>query len=197
MHRHVKWIPLAFVIIVIISGLIFLIVNLKYGHSLPCDFLDSINITGGTVQPDASVLFKNITYPRDQYFDINYVLRNGSKTRVNVNSTYRRGCLCNIRSCIRLCCPDGVFYNNVNFKCEHHATKLAKHFEHDVLDVNNNTKSWILDDHFAFAYAKPCQGMFIADDSYDLTYVIEKCSSTDTAFVMISQSIYLVILIKF
>lgn len=171
MHRHAKWIPLLFVVVVIISGLIFLIINLRYGHSLPCDYLDSVNITGGSLQSDSSIIFNNIKYPSDQHFDVNYILRNGSKTHINVNATYRRGCLCNMRPCVRLCCANGVFYNNQQFKCERHAAELAKHFVHDVLDRDNSTESWVLDDHFAFIYDKPCHGMFIADDGYDITYV--------------------------
>lgn len=172
MQRYLKWIPLVLVVIVIVSGLIFFIVHLLNGHTLPCDFLDSVNITDGTLQSDSSIIFENISYPSDQYFNINYDLRNGSKTRINMNSTYIRGCMCKIRPCIRLCCPEGVFYNHVNFKCENHTNDLAKNFVHDILDRDNNTESWILDDHFAFAHAKPCQGMFIADDGFDIIYVI-------------------------
>ena len=134
MHRHIKWIPLVLIVIILIAAIIYLIVNLRSGHKLPCNYLDSINITDGKLQPDSSIIFNDITYPKDQYFDINYILQNGSKTHINVNSTYRRGCLCNIKPCIRLCCPAGVFYNNVKFKCQRHANELAKHLEHDVLD---------------------------------------------------------------
>lgn len=173
MHRRIKWIPLLLTVIVVISGLIYLILNLQYKHKLPCDYLDSVNITSGTLQLDSSVIFNNITYPKGQYFDVNYVIRNGSKTHVNVISSYRRGCLCNIKPCTRLCCPDGAFYDNVNFKCQHYFNESAKHLEHDVLDKDNNTENWILDDHFAFVYDKPCQGMFIADNGFDITYVMK------------------------
>lgn len=172
MHRHIKWIPLVLIVIVLIFGLIYLIINLRNGHKLPCDYLDSINITDGTIQPDSSIIYNNITYPQDQYFDINYVLRNGSKTHINVHSSYRRGCLCNIKPCVRLCCPAGVLYNRVKYKCQRHTNESANHLEHDVLDKHNDTETWVLDDHFAFVYDKPCQGMFIADDGYDITYVI-------------------------
>lgn len=173
MHRCFKWIPLVLIVIVLISGLIFLIVNLKNGQKFPCNYLDSINISDGAMQPDSSIIFNSITYPKDQYFDINYVLRDGSKTHINVHSSYRRGCLCNIKPCIRLCCSAGVFYNNVKFKCQRYTNGSAKHLEHDVLDENNDTEHWTLNDHFVFVYDKPCQGMFIADDDYDITHVIK------------------------
>lgn len=171
MRRHIRWVPLVLIVIILVAGLIYLIVNLRHGHELPCNYFDSINITDGTLQPDSSILYNDITFPKDQYFDINYVLHDGSKT--HMHSSYRRGCLCRIKPCVRLCCPAGVFYSNETQKCQRHTNKLANHLEHDVLDEHNDTENWVLNDHFAFVYDKPCQGMFIADESYNITNVIK------------------------
>lgn len=172
MRRHIKWIPLLLIVIVIMCGLIYFIINLRNGHNLPCDYLDSINITDGTLQPDTSVTYNNITYPPDQYFDIDYVLRNGSKTHIKVQSSYRRGCLCNIKPCVRLCCPAGVLFSNRKNRCHHHINQSAEHFEHEVLDKDNATENWVLEDHFAFVYDRPCGGRFIVDDGgYNITNV--------------------------
>lgn len=173
MHRHIKWIPLVVIVIILIAGVVYLTVNLRSGHKLPCDYLDSINITDGKLQPDSSIIYNGMKFSKDQYFDVNYVLRNGTKDHVSVQTPYRRGCLCNRKPCVRLCCPAGVFYDNVKFKCQRHTNDLAKLLEHDVLDKHNDTENWVLNDHFAFVYDKPCQGMFIADDGYDITYVMK------------------------
>lgn len=173
MRRHIKWIPLVVIVIILICGLVYLIVSLRNGHKLPCDYLDSIPITDGTLQPDASIIYNNITFPKDQYFDLNYVLRNGSKTHNSVPIPYRRGCLCNLMPCVRLCCGASVFYDNVNFTCQRYTNESAKYLDYDVLDKHNETENWVLNDHFAFVYDKPCKGMFIADDGYDITYVIK------------------------
>lgn len=172
MQRHIKWIPLIVIVIVLVAGVVFLTVHLRKGRTLPCNYLDSINITDGTLQPDSSIIYNGITYQKDQYFDVNYVLVNGTD-HVSVHRPYRRGCLCNLKPCVRLCCPAGVFYDNVKFKCQNHTNDEAKRLEHDVLDKHNDSQNWLLNDHFAFVYDKPCRGMFIADDGYDLTYVME------------------------
>lgn len=64
---------------------------------LPCDERTAIDISDGQVLSDHSVNFDGLRYsPRD------YGVRNDTMF----------GCVCNLRSCIRKCCPSGQFLYN-------------------------------------------------------------------------------------
>lgn len=76
---------------------------------LPCEFDDSINITDGNVLPDGSILHHGIKYAKGQFETVNYRFVNNAK-RVKVDA-HVRGCPCNVKPCIRLCCPLGSFVN--------------------------------------------------------------------------------------
>lgn len=142
------------------------------GRELPCRFLDSVNITDGIRNDDGSITFNDITFPKDQYARINFILENGTK-HVTVDP-YVRGCLCAIKPCIRLCCPFGTFVDSSikqGKKCRSH--EAAKQFESDVIDANNNVDKVILDNQFAFVDDRPCSRYYLAD-SYNITHVISK-----------------------
>lgn len=158
MHQNVRWTLFALIITVLISTIIIIIiVNIQTNYALPCNYVDSIDITDGTLQSDSSILFHRSIFPKDQYY--------------KVSSYSTRGCVCNTKPCIRLCCPLGVFYDNNQFKCHNQTHELANRFEQEVLDIHNQTERWTLEHHFAFVYEKPCSRMFIADDHYYLTHV--------------------------
>lgn len=140
-------------------------------RDLPCDFLDSINITNGILQKnDKSILFNDMKFTQDHYATINYVIENGT-TRVSAKP-YIRGCICDNRPCIRLCCPYGKFLDSrikEGSKCRSH--DAAKRFEVEILDANNKLQNITLDDHFAFVDDKPCNNIYKAD-KYNITHVM-------------------------
>ncbi|XP_055619911.1 G-protein coupled receptor Mth2-like isoform X3 [Toxorhynchites rutilus septentrionalis] len=69
---------------------------------LPCEFLDSINISNGTRHPDGSIVFDDIRYESSNYAWIDYDLtENGTVIDV---PAYARGCVCQVKSCVWLCC---------------------------------------------------------------------------------------------
>lgn len=143
-------------------------------RDIPCEFLDSVNITDGIRQSNGSILFNGIQFPSDQYATINYIYENGTK-RITVDP-YTRGCLCNIKPCIRLCCPYGTFVNGK--KCDSHES--AREFESDVIDENNNVNKVILDHHFGYVADRPCSYFFRAK-SYNITHVY--INDTGVSFV--------------
>lgn len=134
---------------------------------LPCHFFDSKNITGGIKQSDDSIIFDGIIYPNDQYATVNYELNKGKNTVV---TPYIRGCTCNIKPCLRLCCPLGKIHKKENgtMVCRDH--EAARNFKSEVLHDNNETKILNLDDHFAYVDGHPCKTMYIEDD-YQITHV--------------------------
>lgn len=84
--------------------------DLDTANKLPCDYFDSINITGGIQQGDDYV-FRNMTFSKGQYATVNSML---SFTQTNPDdgkfirvAPYQRGCLNKNKKYIRLCCKDG------------------------------------------------------------------------------------------
>ncbi|XP_031622142.1 G-protein coupled receptor Mth2-like [Contarinia nasturtii] len=136
-------------------------------RDLPCKYLDSINITDGIRQHDDSILYNGITFPKDQYTKVNYKLEKGEE-RVFVEP-YIRGCVCNKKPCIRLCCPIGMFFDATiigSQKCQPHSA--AKGFTADLIDEQNKTEKITLDDHFAFVNDRPCNRVYLASN-YNVT----------------------------
>lgn len=140
------------------------LINIRSGgasRELPCHFLDSINITNGTQQQDKSIKFNGITFAEDQYA---YVLDNQS------NQTYPRGCLCNIKPCLRLCCPYGSIYErNGTSPCRSH--EAATQFENEIQAEDQNAKNRLVNHHFGYIIGRPCLDMYGIDE-YKITDVI-------------------------
>lgn len=139
------------------------------GRELPCHFLDSINITAGVIRNDKSIVYKNVTYSKNQYAKINYIIENGS-TRITVEP-YLRGCLCNNKPCIRLCCPFGTFSDltvKQGRKCR--SDEAAKEYEATIFDEFNEDHNVTLDHHFAYVDDRPCNKFYLAKD-YKMKYV--------------------------
>lgn len=146
----------------LVFGIVLTFVNWNNGfflntHELPCDFEDSINITDGIVLTDGSILHNGIKYTKQQSNTVNYRLVNNMK-RIKVDA-HVRGCPCNVKPCLRLCCPLGLFVNTGELKrgtilqeipCYHH--QAAKNYQSDVFDRNTHqSQLQILDQHFSYA----------------------------------------------
>lgn len=157
-------------------GVIFILIGLLSLHlttafdELPCHFLDSINITGGIrYLHDDSIRFNDIIYPKNQYAQINYVLQDGTdKATVD---PYIRGCICNIKPCLRLCCPLGSLFTLTDIEttvCTDH--DKARNFQAEVLHENNEVKVVPLENYFTYVEGHPCKFLYAVDD-YNLTHV--------------------------
>lgn len=127
-----------------------------HANELPCDLQDSINITDGTVQSDGAILFEGIKYVKEQFAAVNYHLINGSKHETI--ELHLRGCPCNVKPCIRLCCPLGSFVNTSSLQrgtilqqmpCYKHQS--AKNYQSLVFDENNRSEMQTLDQQFSYA----------------------------------------------
>lgn len=146
------------------------------GHELPCEFADSINITGGTTLPNGSVLFDGIKYSKKN-FDTFYSTLN--RTKLIAVNAHLRGCPCNIKPCLRLCCPLGSFVNSVELKrgtilqkipCYRH--EAAKNYQSEIFDQNTNqSEIQILDKHFSYVTLLTSR-KFYKLKNYQITNVI-------------------------
>ncbi|XP_055606809.1 G-protein coupled receptor Mth2-like isoform X5 [Uranotaenia lowii] len=91
---------------------------------LPCDFLDSINITGLDPAPDGSITHQSIRYGPANYALIDYTHANGSQRITTNGSSYYRGCVCQVRRCLWLCCLDLVYGDGYQYpSCSHYSAR--------------------------------------------------------------------------
>lgn len=115
----------------------------------PCNFFSTINITDGIKQPNGSIFYKNIEYLETQYAEYNYNTFNSDdiiKVPIHI-----RGCLCEKKDCIRVCCEYGKAVRNgscVNYDL------------HDVLFNSTIGSNLAGNKSFEFIYGKPCKMMF-------------------------------------
>lgn len=152
MHLKLYLLALITVINVNINNALVVLDDIRE-FELSCHYLDSVNITDGTLQADASIIFNGVIFEKANYAVVDYILQNGT-TRQTVNP-YIRGCVCTLKSCVRLCCPLGFYYENR--QCHPH--KYAKSFEREVLDENLS-----LDDHFVYVSDRSCSRYYTADE---------------------------------
>lgn len=159
-------------LIVVIIGSILLDCSdgsIRIDGELPCHYLDSINITDGALQYDNSIIFRDTKFTENQYARIDYMLDNGTN-HISVEP-YLRGCLCNIKPCIRLCCPYGTIYErlpNGGKVCRKH--EMATKFESEIHDEDAYVKALLENQHFGYVDDRPCNRFYIAEN-YTMTHV--------------------------
>lgn len=141
-------------------------------RELPCHILDSVDITDGIRQPDGSLLFGGVMYPRDQYATVDYTVENGLK--IYDDFSHIRGCACHtIKPCIRFCCPIGTRMADMNGSCIPTLNTPAK-AEIEILTENNEleTIDLVNQHHFAYVYGFPCHTPMEEKKYYLLTDVM-------------------------
>lgn len=144
-------------------------------HELPCNFLDSIDISNGILQSNNSIIHGDIEYQEKNYGEIDYMF-NDAMQPITVKPYYR-GCPCQIKSCIRLCCPHGSFVDTIEFikdqqqqniNCRNHSA--ARNFMAEILHESNKSKALNLDEHFTYVN-RICKTHYYADE-FNITKVI-------------------------
>lgn len=134
---------------------------------LPCQFHDSVNITDGTLLPNKTIVFDSFEFPQNQYAELDYIWSGDEKISTPL---HLRGCLCNRKPCIRLCCPLGSMpeIKNKTRVCTPH--EGANDLKLEILDRNNASTSTKIDQHFSIVHTKSCEKLYFADD-YKITHV--------------------------
>lgn len=135
---------------------------------LPCDYADSVNITAGILQPNKSYTFNGVEYPEGHYAKIDYTIFN---KKIVPQKPYIRGCICNVKKCLRFCCPYGKYLEIKNGigRCQFHES--AKHLEGEVINHNNETRRIKYRDHFAILHTYPCKNIELPGEQYSITHV--------------------------
>lgn len=142
--------------------------NLMF-RDLPCDFLDSMNISDGVFRSNRTIFYKDLAFPQGQYAKINYTYDNGVD-RTNV-PPYMRGCICNRKSCIRLCCPYGsIQVDEAPRQCQpNEAANSIKVFSEQY--HNDRVQNVESVRQFAFIHNYPCKRLHLVNAEYLITAV--------------------------
>lgn len=156
---------------VVLFGIFFCVNSndaLEPSNILPCDYADSINITSGILQSNRSYIFNGVTYPENHYAKINYTL---DKEKIIPQRPYIRGCLCNVKKCIRFCCPYGSYLElkNGGGNCRGH--KVAKNIDGEIINQNNETQRIKFHEHFAVLHKYPCQNLHLPGEPFVIKHV--------------------------
>lgn len=117
--------------------ILFLSCGLVFASNYPCDPDVSVDITDGVRTENGIITKDGVAYNPSNYFDY--------EDRV-------MGCICNIRSCIRKCCPPGQYIINSNQTCantdvEFHVNTItsADITTYSIITGKCNTQSVLLD----------------------------------------------------
>lgn len=126
---------------------------------LPCHLFESINITDGTRLPNKSnIIFEGIVFPRRQYAVVSYVRENGDIKRV---APYIRGCLCNVKSCFRLCCSNELLDEaSMDERCNEELTQL----EGEVIEDSGKYINLVLDNKSIQFNNRTCKQFYVSED---------------------------------
>lgn len=144
--------------------------------SLPCDFLDSINITNGRLPTDNTkrITFNGTTFGPNEYAVVGYELDYQMK-KVSVEA-HLRGCYCKAKPCIRICCPPGREYKFEHEKCEHIAdVNKSQIIEMTILNENGESETISAIDRFNIIYDQPHRKEPLKRQNYSINYVRIEC----------------------
>lgn len=163
-------------------------INRSNASFLPCEFHNSINITDGRRNYDGSISYDNITYTPNQFGVVDFIV----KRRVHVLvPVHIRGCICEIKKCIRLCCPYGQKYDGAKGElvCSSHVGP------HNVIDSIQNehgkNQTITMKDHFGIIDGLPhCKHVY-QEEEFSIKYVNDyddrvSCMYVDTQWEFLS-----------
>lgn len=80
---------------------------------ISCEFRDTVNISSGFEDLDGNFHHGNDVYPRGLFASYDYVIESFKNQKISV-ATHVRGCICEIKPCIRICSRE-KFGNSTSF----------------------------------------------------------------------------------
>ncbi|XP_052894771.1 G-protein coupled receptor Mth2-like [Anopheles moucheti] len=126
--------------------------------SLPCDYIDSVNITDGERLPNGDIRHNGVIYNKTYYRTIDYEYE--QFTTKKFVPEYVRGCLCAVRICVRLCCGEHEYLGQDEAQgrltCKRSEKYLPINVELNATEIVDLRKNHSL---YGFLYGKPgfCQ----------------------------------------
>lgn len=170
MHKSVNWTFIHNLQLLILIGLFSGNHVFAIPKELSCRFIESVNITDGALQPNQSIIYDGVEFTTDDYAQVDYVLNYGEQ-HVSAEP-HIRGCLCNRKKCIRLCCPYGqvMRVQNGTKSCVGHDKASSLHTE--ILHQDNENEPAKFGGRFSFVDDRPCEKFYMADDdAIEMTHV--------------------------
>lgn len=152
----------------------FALIGCSHGflNGLRCSFQESVNITDGIHHANKTITFDGVNYPIHEYVDMDYDI-NSKLERIKVKP-YIRGCLCNIRPCISLCCPYGSFGSEDNegkSKCAEQEAAF-KNVQIQIVNEESESVNVTLDQRFKYIQTKCAKNIsYYLDEDYSIHYV--------------------------
>lgn len=113
----------------------------------PCNFMDTVNISGGYKDSDKRYHYQGIAFEFGTYGEYNYVVKNLSE-KVTVEP-HMRGCICQYKPCVRLCCQG---LDKMCVKSDTLRNVPLPDAEERNIDLNGN--------EFGILVGKPCAEMY-------------------------------------
>uniref|UniRef100_A0A182IR24 G-protein coupled receptors family 2 profile 2 domain-containing protein n=1 Tax=Anopheles atroparvus TaxID=41427 RepID=A0A182IR24_ANOAO len=170
---------------VFVSLLVLFGVRYSACNSLPCDFIDSVNITDGERLPNGDIRHNGVVYNATVYRKIDYDYVNyATKTYV---PEYIRGCLCAVRICVRLCCRQNeYFYNRSCIPMEASLPMKVNLTTSETIDLRTTER-------FGFLYGKSCPQVYELlpeENDYDEWQVMRNGSIIVAEEMLLSRNQY-------
>lgn len=153
--------------IVVLFGL--LTRTFAFDRELPCHYSDSIDISKGFFHSNKSITFDGIEYHKNQYATISFAIENGKRVPTKKHT---RGCICQIKNCIQLCCPFGTFANlssDSDNTCNSQYTESANHEK--IINQNIQIYKSEQRDDYAYVVNIPCKDVFYIENKYKIDTV--------------------------
>ncbi|XP_053686623.1 G-protein coupled receptor Mth2-like [Sabethes cyaneus] len=131
--------------------------------SLPCDFIDSVNITDGVRDSWGNIIHNKILYRPKYYRTIDYDYEHFSQKKSVTN--YIRGCPCAVRLCVRMCCPQGYVFHRP--KCVPSDEPLEVRVNTSLYNTERNFEVVDLAQNhmYGFLYGEPCKDFYELEPS--------------------------------
>ena len=129
--------------------------------SISCNFIDTVNITGGYKDIDQNFIYKSEVYPLGTYQEYDYI-EDITRKRITVDP-HIRGCICKLKPCIRLCCQ-GDDKNIPHCSESTTFTVLNEDSQEETIDLDDNK--------YGVLIGRSCNDMFEVD--YETPWKLQK-----------------------
>nr|AAK97897.1 G protein-coupled receptor protein [Drosophila yakuba] len=129
--------------------------------NVPCNFYDTVNLTGHTVFPNGSYDYYGTIVPAELVGTYDYI-HSSLTERIEVRE-HVRGCVCKFKSCLNICCPWRQVFNSEVDGCIIDHSDNRTWPDPPMLNITFRNDSTILVNMFAqFAIQsfRPCPKMF-------------------------------------
>lgn len=130
----------------------FLIIGCKANHLVqmqsPCNFLDTINITSENIDQNGNYHLKGVVLKKEMFASYNYIVKN--LTQIVQVEPHIRGCICDLKPCIRLCCTRDE--SNSSDCIQSNKLIVPTHDEDEEIDLTS--------DHYGVLVGRPCAKMY-------------------------------------